>query len=527
MPLYNSVIEEIDEAILRPVIINVTEDILERMDLPKNIPVMFKGETTTHLYRGSEIDPQGDRLTDHNRYGNETLLYLETTIVDNENTLLSTPVDRTEERFIYWDKAVHAQMFPSMVSKKVDITMTFTGTEKEVERWRATLRRKTSQGAIDMLHMVTYSYPIPLAYMYLLCEIYNMRQAVAPYDPNQTLSGYFKDTFIKPFTVITNTAGNGGLYSICEKQLPIYGWFDFGTNPPKPERDNDLARYSLSFTYSFYFDCPETVSMHCPLIVHNQMLPYKFLNTKRPFEVDYIIAEGSRSQEAFNHYRFEAERQRRKVLGRPGLPIPWFDDWLGEKHPSFYQSLLKLLIQVDPNNPHLMIDLLKLGEWELDPLLVRYLKFVRNKLNKPYEALLNLTHWEFEDLTLMSDIHVSEELVVSSKRQLSERELHHLILSICVDPTALTDDAIDDLKKNPCFFKHYLAIIMPWLKDHFKWDLEACALNPDGDDDMTDEEWKEIIDAIEDNGGGLVHGNDFVPWHLVGQYAIWAHRNED
>lgn len=528
MPLYNAPIEEIEECITRPVIVGVTKDILNRMDLPKNMKILFKGEATQQHYRGSEITASIIDQADHNRYMADPILYLDVNIEDNEHQLLSTAVQYIDQRPLFSDPKLSLHLYPGMVSKKIDITMTMTGSEKETERWRAELRRKTSQGAIDLVHMVNYNYPIPTSYMVFLIDAFNMRQAVNPY-PDDTLGKYLKEHFRKPYSVKTNPAGNGTLFSISEHQLPIQGWFDFGTKPPKVEKDNNVTRYSLTFTYSFYFDCPETINIQSPLVIHNQMLKYKYLPKAPPFKVEDIITNGPLSQEAFNAFRFNREAYN-FLVARPGLAIPWFDDWLEDKPPKWYLSWLRLLIQVDNTQPNLIADLKELGNWSLNHLLVRYLKSVHTHLNKPYETLLNISLWRWAELTDMDELVIDEDLVVKSTIELGTRDLWHMSMALCIDPTALTSNAIEELKKHPCFLKHYFALLRPEIVEYMNWDLEACSFELDPNNGgggiietpMTDDEWNQVIDIIDENND-LKHNSSRAIWNLVAGFAIHAH----
>lgn len=528
MPQYSTPLEEIDESVIRPVILSVTTDLLERMELPTSLPILFKGDSAQHFYRGSELEHRYNDTFNGNRFEGDSILYLETTIEDTDFTLLSTTVYRPEEKPLFVDPKLSVVMKPGVVSKKVDINFTITGTEKETERWRSTLRRKTAKGAIGLTHMVTYHYPIPVKYMYLLTEIFNMRQANHGY-PDETLFGYFEKHFIRPYTAITNQAGNGTLFTVQEKQLPIQGWFEFGTNPPKPEKQNDVSSYSLNFTYSFYFDCPETIAIKCPLVIHNQILPHHFLNVKYPLEVDYIEKHGAWSQENFNTFRFSAENQsnRTKPIGIPGLPIPWFDDWLDYFNPQWYQSLIRVMVQVDENNPNFILNLKELGAWEINPLMLNYIMETRGDLWRPYDNLLSLSLWRWGNLEDMRNLYIDDDFNVYSKIPLNPRDNYHLMLSICYDPTMLTDYALDYLLDHTCFLKHYLTILNPDITKKYDWDLKACAANPDKFKDrdvLSKHDWKKIIDDFSKGGTPFYNDPDVVIWHLVAGFTIVAHR---
>lgn len=529
MPIYNLPLEEIDESIIRPVCLGITQDVLHRMDLPKDFPILFKGDAAQQVYRGSETGLTDYTKAQNVRFEADALLYLELAIEDNENTILSTSVDRIEERPVFSDQALAVHMYPTMVSKKVDLQFTLTGTEKQVERWRATLRRKVAQGVTEMVHMVNYHYPIPLTFMYLLVDIYNKRQAVDPY-PNTDLKSWLTTHFKKPFSIMSNIAGKGLIYEVKEHQLPITGWFEFGFNPPKPEKDNETSRYSIQFTYSFYFDCPETMTFRTPLVIHNQMLPPHFLDIRRPFEVDLVKYQGSMTQDALEMFRFTAEKLRIPPLPPRGLPIPWYDDWLEYRAPRFYIPLVKILIQVDPNDPTLLVDLKDLGDVALDPLLIDYMSRSATQLNKPYNAAINISQWRWGNLVSMEDLIIGEDLVVRTKNPLNLRDLHHLVISLAYDPTSLTDTGVETLLENVCFAKYYLSTLNGVFQDLYEWDIDRCIIDVKSGDypKWSWSDYQHVIENAEQyqNSPIFTYPVDRVFWHLVAAYTVVTHSKE-
>lgn len=133
MPFYNLPIEEIDEAIIRPNIVSIVKSVMEQMDLPENIKIMYKGRASQYFYEGTEYDDR-KYLDGHNRYSGDMLLYIDTNIEDNPDRLINQVVHAVDERPIFGDYGIDAFMKPAYVNKQVTISFKLTGTEKEVER---------------------------------------------------------------------------------------------------------------------------------------------------------------------------------------------------------------------------------------------------------------------------------------------------------------------------------------------------------------------------------------------------------
>lgn len=521
MPLYNLPIEEINESVSRPIAVNVVRDVVDRMGLPPDIPIIFKGNASQFLYKASEFSTTTYNTKDHNRYEGDAYLNIEYSEEDNELNLLNGAVWRPEQRAVFLDTDMHVSMFTGMVSKKAEIQMTISGTEKQVERWRATLRRKVMQGVIDLSHMVSYHYPIPTFMMIVLLELYKMREKVAGYNDG-TVGDWLKNKFIDSYGVLTNAAGNGTLFVIKEKQLPIQGWFDFGTNPPIKEKDSEVTRYSLTFTYSYYFDQPETMSMRCPLAVHNQMLPAKFIKTNRiPFELDYVIRHGSFSQMALNEFRY-ANVKTSHVVRRPGIPIPYFDDWLGDtRGPNGYQTLIRPMIQLNPSDLKAIINLNQLGFWELNPIAKHYiLSSGVQKLTRPYRNIFTVGLYSWDEYRDQAKITIDNDLNVRYSEDLDLRECHHLVLSLLWDITQLDAEGKEDLRNHPCMFKYWLSLMAPDLLIKYDLDLGDCPTDPGGETDpIPEDKFKDIIKDL-DKDNDLKQGNDTQIWHLVAGFTV-------
>lgn len=529
MPLYSLPLEEINESVQRPIAINVLRDVLIQMSLPEDSKILFKGASNQFFYKGSEYFNKR-YVTDHNRYEGDSLTYVDFVEEDNEATLLTGSVWRPEERAVFIDNDLGVLVWPSMVNKKATLTITLTGTDKQCERWGAILKRKTTQGVIDLNHMVQYHYPIPTYYMIALLEVHRMREAEHGYGDD--IGKYLREHFIESYTTITNPGGNGSLFVIRESQLPIQGYFSFGDNPPRQVKDNDSTLFSLSFDYHYWYDCPETMSMKMPLTIHNQMLPAKFIKTNNiPFEMDYIVKTGAYSQLAFDHFRFNNIKTS-TISRRPGIPIPYFDDWLGDvRAPVGYQTLCRPLVQVDVTQPNLVLNLNELAYWQLHPIAQHYLKGTCKMANDPYSNLFLISLYAKDEFKDLKKLHLDNELTMTSDIPLNPRESYHMTLSLLMDITRLNDKGKEDLLKYPCFFVYWLSIIAPELVEKYNLTefLKQCEIS--GGDDTNIKPKPEIpIDKIIedlDKDKEIKHTPEKVMWHLVAGFTIWSHRFEE
>lgn len=518
MPRYNLAIEEIDESIRRPMVSTIVNDLMGLFGLDSHLTMLFKGASPQHHYKNSELNGEGG--VGNNRYAGEGLLTIqEVTDEVNPLALLSTAVNYEDNHGIFFDDNLKVYMVPVRISRKFEVRMSLTGSEKQIERWAAIIKRKTAQGLLNGLHAVKYHYPIPKHYMGLLVEIFNRRQAVAPY--GDTLGDWLKKSFIPTMTVLRDLNGGSPTFVIQETQAEVQGWFDFGTGVPTKEKETPGGRWSLSFTYSFYADVPETINMMTPLVIHNQLIPPEWFPAPQPMsELDYIRKNGSYSQAAFDHFRFGViGTEYTYSASIPGVSIPTFNDWFGDEQPEGYGSILRLLSRLDPCNQHRIHDLGNLGEWAIDPLCANYMRDTRKKVTQPYENVMNLQAYRYDNLLFQGDLTLNTDLTVDYKLPVDFRQMYHCVVGMSYDPSSLSDQAIIDLSRHGCFFKKWISILYPQAPAYYGWDLSSCTIGSDGDT-MSPGDIRDIVDEV------TTLNSDKPLWALVGFFTVVADRKD-
>lgn len=525
MPMYDLAIEEIDESVKRPVVTQIATELMGLFGLNEDLPVLHKGQATQHAYNNTDVT--ANDMETKNRYSLDAFLE----IVDydeeeNEHTLLSTPVQYVDNKSIFHDADLNVFMVPTRISKRFTVNLALYGTEKQVERWGATIKRRTASGLLNGLHTAKFHYPIPSKFMEFLVDAHQLRENVQGY--GEDLGSWFKRCFDESMTVIRSTDGSSPVFVIQEAQQPIQGWFDFGTGRPKKEKDDDMSRYALRFTYTFYFDVPESITLTTPLVIHNQLLPYQWLPKPVPMmELDFIREYGSYSHEAFNHFRFKNSDNDYTYTVRPGLSIPTIDDWVGDRPNPGYDSLVRILMRLDESNLKNVTDLQDMGEWVLNPICARYMKANRNNLNKPYDCVINVMLFTGDQLLDMNGLSVDENLFVTYHKELSLRKSYHLVVTMLKDPSLLTNVGVQGLIGNSCFFKYWISTLYPEALELFGWDMTNCfagdpSAETDDDDIMTLDAIRQDIHDITNNPDRF--GEPYRPiWPLVGMYSIYSH----
>src|SRR5699024_7926036 len=107
--------------------------------------------------------------------------------------------------------------------------------------------------------------------MYVLSKIHEMREKQAGY--GESFGVWLKNNFSNRFSVVTNSAGHGSQFVIREQQTNIIGYYEFGEQVERIEKEDGAGSYAVEFSYSFFYDRPENVVLEFPTVIHNQIVP--------------------------------------------------------------------------------------------------------------------------------------------------------------------------------------------------------------------------------------------------------------
>lgn len=516
MPYITLPIEEVDESVKRPIVVSVLKDLVRLFGLPEKLPLVFKGVASQNPYLRSTTDYHF--FDKNNRYNADVYLVVnESQFEDNEYTRLQDNAYFDSRYDIFQDKPLGVEMGAVYRSKKVTITAAITGSQTQVERWRAAIKQRIVRGLLNGLHGVKYHFPVPMSAMQLLMDIHTCRENVEGY--GDTLGEWLKEKFTNRMTVLTDANGNSPIFAIAQMQSPIQGWFDFGTGEPVPSKEDEGSQWVLPFTYTFYCDVPEMMNVRYEYVVHNQLIHHQWIQKPPPMaELDFIKKQGSHSESAMDTFRFQTMTNEYTYSIRPGLPIPIFDDWKGDKPAEGYVSIIRAMVQVG-KNPNRVMNYSNMGEWSLHPYCATYMKYTNGRPARWYDnVMVSMLYHEYE-LMDMQELSLNDNLSLFTEETLKKRNRYHVALTMLNDATLLTNQAMEDLKHNACFFKYWIDTIYPGTAEKYGWDIHSCALNSE-DDNMTE---LEIDTIIKDVSNGVKERS---VWPLVGRFAVHANKQQ-
>lgn len=423
MPKICLEIPEVSDCVSRPIAVDVIRDLCSRIGISKNTSLRYKGSAVALPVPGSTLDDK-DAL---NRLPGDTRITIEVVEDYNEDYALSVAVKRPDNIcfFVDADLGIFIKPVYQRVTATVNVIMTATD-ETSADVWMRTMKRRATQGVAENLHLVNYHYPVNVECLAILLELHRLRELQGGY--GEDFGTYLKNHFNDKMTVICDQAGNNPTFVIKEKQQAILGWFDFPTNPPRYDKQDESGTWSINFTYTYVFDAPNSIVMEYPLMVHNQLLP-KWYPDVKPAELEDYVTQPSLSNAILRSFTYET-RHSHAWRARPGIPIPYFDDWYPDYEYPDHQNLLRIMLQRDNDNPHAIISLTQLGYVSLPEWILFYLRKNPLSITTNNENVFTVALYRGRQIMDPSKLIISPDLDIHYADPLNIRDQYHFTLSL-------------------------------------------------------------------------------------------------
>lgn len=469
MPYIKLPIPDTKSSVSRPVVLDIIQQVIKHTGIDPNIRITYPD----YLEREAQI---GSRITDSSesgKFSSQQKISIEVDEEFDENSILTSAVYYPENQFIFIDSALDTYIKPSYGKVNLSINFKLRFIDQNAARmWRDEIKTRMTLLRDIILHDVSYHYGIPKEFFVLLKEIHRLRESVAPY--NETFDAYFKKMSDDKVSLLTNLSGTQDLYAVSETQSRIQGYFDFSSAPEQGSKENDTDSSTISFTYKTSYDKPLEILMQYPLMIHNQVLSKKF----RPTLQDNQTKE-TQSYRNFSSGNFALFENTNPLFNKntTGVGIPEIDDFIPNNTLPNTMRVFTALVKLNPLNLNHITKLDQLGQYELLPEVVDFLKEESSYLNKPYQSIFNLAVYRNRSLIDYNLFSVDSNLNVIKNATADLRSYYHVRLSILTDLSLLSRPGKERLKENGCLTKLLLLLIDPSLKDKGLLPDKICQLN--------------------------------------------------
>ena len=458
----STVIELMDTlaTVTRPIVINIVDRLKGYLDLPPDLDIIYPGDF--NVLQQSSSDTQRPQAMARFNEGNRMMITV-TERVNNEQ-LLTMDVNQFNHPSVFSDPAIGCYLVPiySTTDLKIAIRATFNS-RTEAYQWQGAMLRKVSQLGELALHSVSYHYSIPRPALSLIKTIHGLREQSMPY--GDSLMDYIVEHSRPTLSLVSDTAGQHIELTIPEIQTRIIGFMEGDSTPEPFDRDEQGGIYTVEFTYQIRYEKP--VSIYClyPIMVHNQLLPYIYLDHILQNQPKHYDGYYSRMDEPLGHFDQSLEYHGVYHERVHTLHLPPEDIFIPQSI-ECHVPLMTFLCQIGPDDDYL-IDLKDLPLVVIDPDLLDYMLTIETKyLTHLHSSLLQFQLYIDDDLQPAGSLRVLPNGRCVSSLPIDRRKIYRIVFYLNTDPSLVSDHFFNRIKNYPKVILKLLMIINDRLVDY-------------------------------------------------------------
>lgn len=454
MPIAMMTLDEMTQSVIRPVIIDIVDQIRLITKLPKNTPLIFPGDIGISKQPGSAVEDIGREA----KFSSTEHVFIEAEWEHDMPSINTTAIAHLEHLPLFNDTKLNFVIKPIYSTVNFRLNLTYkTNSKTNALRWRDDVRVNVSNMRDMNVHDVSYHYLIPYPILDLIKHIHSLREKQAGY--GDSLSNYVQRSAPGSLTVITDAVGKNKRLAVKETQTRILGLFDFEGQPEKPQR-GDHEQWTITIGYKFSLEVPTSIIALYPLSVHNQLIDYKYIESinLQP-NLSGINKVGSKSVFSFNEIETQVLLQKEIDEDKPILYPP--DDYFKPINWPFKAAeILTMLTLISPNDKRFLLDLNDIDPLEIEPSILKYIKEQEYSFcTKPYSSIFLFSLFEDGQLISGNNISLNQKLELSLTVDGEIRRCYHVRFSIITDISILDNIVFERLKCYPEILAFWLSSV--------------------------------------------------------------------
>lgn len=370
----------------------------------------------------------------------------------NEEDITSTFISRRNAEPIILDKALPLEIKPVYVGTILRFKITYSSISKtDITNWYNNVRLQVSQDATKLYHTVDYYYLLPRTISKLIEVIHEHTEAVAGYD--RSFQDYIQEISDDRITWMSDITARNIDLAISEKMNRVLGQFEYGPLPDKPEFDAGTTSYSVDINYTVYIDKPTHLHIRYPSMVHNQLLPEKYVLPK-----DFMKGKDEyfNRRNHFDHVLLNLERhhEQNSITPNTFIHTPTFDRWIPDDYIPFMGPIYSTMVQILPDDRRTIMNLRDINDIVMDETILDWIQSgERNQYHKLLNSFIYMGLYSHGQLLTDGIIETDQDLNVYATKDLDLRQPYRLMFYIVLDPSALTERAWNSLRRAPDVLK--------------------------------------------------------------------------
>lgn len=456
MPKYIDSIKGIKESFQRPVIIEVLRDVMRWTGISNNTRIIFPGETEKVYQPGTTVDTQAS----HNQFESQRAVTIRVSEEISEDHTVAISARNLDHIEIFVDNESSVYVRPIYNPVTYTIEMTYRAHDLDsANLWRDEIIARVATFRDYLMHQPKYSYVFPETFMRVLYHIHELRNK-GPNPYNDDFSTYIRNHITSRASVLTMANGEEGRWAISESQSRVIGWFDFNNVPDKPEKHNNTSAHNITISYKVMMERPTACVIEYPLIINNHLIDEHFRPIFKEYTIPEVASFASRSNIQMGI--FEAgERFRHFQQKDFGIFIPDYLEFLPKQIPNNTKNIATMLTTIDYDNPHVLMNLTQLGDWEFRPDVIEFLREEHQWLNQLDKSIFNLSVYRNKNMIHPSKVKVDINLNVVLLDEPNPRDIFHVRLAINTTVSNLVKEAKERLRNHAHITLELLEIIHP------------------------------------------------------------------
>lgn len=438
MPTVSLALDNVNKFIVTNSIYNIALEIASIIKVYNNLDIVT-------MYRGDEITlTDGKANITTNRVDNvPTTIAARRLIVNiidtyNEDALTTTATHQEEQYPIFVDHDIDVVIYPIYLQTDYTISFTFyTPSRNEIEKVVDDIRMRLSQTRNIFIHDIEYDYALPEVVEDFVADVYTNKNRLVP----QTLQDYFQSCSTRRIHLISDLVGSNVALAVRERQVRVVGLFDFAPLPDKPEKDNNV--YKFTFDYKFTIDKPSSLVMKYPIMVCNQLLPPKYMdflvNREAAWEKNRTLSY-SNSLYALSHFESHRQLENRVNIDLP-VNVPEIDEFKKKSIHKGYGIVASFLAQIDETDKKTLLNLKDIDPYSIDPDILTYIALERQYVVHPYSSYVYFGLYQEGRYFNMDNLEMDASYTVKATNELSLFKPTRVLFNYCLDTSNLNENA--------------------------------------------------------------------------------------
>lgn len=490
MPVFKVELGDTEQSVVRPVAKSILGYICRITKISQDdIKIFMPGESRNRISTGSAIDgsPENAQMQSFNS------LNVDVKERFMEMGYLNDPVYGASHQPIFHDEQHHILWRPIYARVEMTLSVTYRADSYvNAERWLHEAKTAMALYRTDDLVEAAYTYRIPHEMIIFLNELHKLKEN--QYGNNEDLGKYLTRCGVNNLTFQTQLNGKNPELVMRELQQGINGAFSF-TEPPEQAKNERWPTVETSFEYKILYQKPIAVVMDYPIVINNQLIPPAYVSTKAPYMLLQVPFYADDERLVDNYWISPRKGYER---GQGLIRSPYYNEFFTRRASPSTFAVFYGVIQIDETDPTWAVDINNIGEWQIDPDILAYMKENYRNLQFSSESAITTWIYKWQDPVGVQNQYCTPEGMIHTREPMDFTQNYNIRIGVLYDWGKLSPSARRLLQRHPNACKKLLKVVAPHI------DVESI-IDVLGNEWVTDASLDKVIGAISQTSPDWKH----------------------